>query len=118
MIPRYENETLLRLAAGVFRWSPSPVRANRARPSLLETDFPTSHTFRWKTQILEEGPDVIPVEIKSRQTIATDYLNGLKKWRELSGVPERPAMLVYGGSAAHTANNVAIVPWQQLPGRV
>jgi hypothetical protein len=68
--------------------------------------------------LLEDGPDVMPVEIKSGQTIAPDFLNGLKKWRELSGSPERPAMLVYGGSAAHTAHNVAIVPWQQLPGRV
>jgi predicted AAA+ superfamily ATPase len=68
--------------------------------------------------LLEDGLDIMPVEIKSGQTIAPDFLSGLKKWCELSGVSERPAMLVYGGAAAHTTNNVAIVPWRQLPDRV
>lgn len=68
--------------------------------------------------LLEDGPDVMPVEIKSGQTIAPDFLKGLKKWRELSGAPERPAMLVYGGTTAHTADYVAIVPWRDLPDRV
>lgn len=68
--------------------------------------------------LLEDGLDVTPVEIKSGQTIAPDFLNGLKKWRELSGFPGRPAMLVYGGKDTQTAHNVAIVPWRLLPEKV
>lgn len=67
--------------------------------------------------LLEDGLDIIPVEIKSGQTIAPDFLKGLNTWRELSGKPDRPALLVYGGESTHTANNVDIVPWRQLPDR-
>lgn len=55
-----------------------------------------------------------PVEIKSGQTIATDFLTALRKWCELSGTPERPALLVYGGDKELANGNVSIVPWRKL----
>jgi len=64
--------------------------------------------------LLEEGLDMIPVEIKSGQTIVPDYLAGLKKWCDLSGAPERSAMLVYGGATESRARNISIVPWGHL----
>ena len=64
--------------------------------------------------LLDDGMSQKPVEIKSGQTIAADFLSALKKWCELSGAPERPAMLVYGGEQEFVNANVTIVPWRRL----
>lgn len=64
--------------------------------------------------LLDDGLSLKPVEIKSGQTIAADFLTALKKWCELSGALERPAMLVYGGDQEFVNANVTIVPWRKL----
>ena len=64
--------------------------------------------------LLDDGISLKPVEIKSGQTIAPDFLTSLRKWCELSGNPDRPAMLVYGGDKELTNGNVSIIPWRKL----
>lgn len=64
--------------------------------------------------LLDDGASLKPIEIKSGQTIASDSLTPLKKWCELSGIPGRPAWLVYGGTRELTNGNVSIVPWRKL----
>ena len=65
--------------------------------------------------LLDDGISQTPVEIKSAQTIAADFFASLKKWCELSGVPDRPASLVYAGNKAFMNGNISIVPWRDLP---
>lgn len=64
--------------------------------------------------LLDDGISLKPVEIKSGQTIAPDFLTSLRKWCELSGNPDRPAILVYGGDKELTNGNVSIIPWRKL----
>jgi len=64
--------------------------------------------------LLDDGSNLKPVEIKSGQTVATDFLTSLRKWCELSGFPDRSALLVYGGTTALTNGNISIVPWREL----
>lgn len=64
--------------------------------------------------LVDDGTSLTPVEIKSGQTIAPDFLASLKKWRKLSGTPDRPAALVYGGDKELANSNVSIVPWRNL----
>ena len=64
--------------------------------------------------LLDEGISFKPVEIKSGQTVAADFLTALKKWCVLSGTPDRPAVLVYGGEQELANHNVSIVPWRKL----
>lgn len=64
--------------------------------------------------LLDDGISLKPVEIKSGQTIVPDFLVSLKRWCELSGTPDRPAALVYGGDRELTNGNVAIIPWRKL----
>lgn len=66
--------------------------------------------------LLDDGLSLKPVEIKSGQTIAPDFLTSLKKWCILSGTPDRPAVLVYGGDKEFSHDNVSIIPWTNLPG--
>ncbi|HHT9111431.1 MAG TPA: ATP-binding protein [Candidatus Brocadiaceae bacterium] len=64
--------------------------------------------------LLEEGEELRPVEIKSGQTIASDFMNSLTKWAALSGTNDRPAWLVYGGDRELASGTVTIVPWKKL----
>lgn len=64
--------------------------------------------------LLDNGINLKPVEIKSGQTLTADSLISLKKWCELSGLPDRPALLVYGGNMALENKNVTIMPWREL----
>lgn len=80
-----------------------------------------SNLFFWRDSrgleidlLLEEGDELKPVEIKSGQTIVPDFLDGLKRWSELSGTVERPAWLVYGGDKELVSGNVKILPWNKF----
>jgi uncharacterized protein len=66
--------------------------------------------------LLDDGISLKPVEIKSGQTIAPDFMTSLKKWCELSGTADRPAVLVYGGDQEFSNNNISIIPWRCLAG--
>jgi predicted AAA+ superfamily ATPase len=64
--------------------------------------------------LLDDGISLTPVEIKSGQTIVADSHIALKKWCELSGTTDRPALLVYGGDKELTNGNIAFIPWRKL----
>ncbi len=64
--------------------------------------------------VLDDGSSLKPVEIKSGQTVVPDFMISIRKWCEISGAPNRPAWLVYGGAKGHANGNIAIVPWSEL----
>jgi hypothetical protein len=64
--------------------------------------------------LLERGGTLWPVEIKSGQTLAADFFNGLRTWSALAGRPEKPACLIYGGDRALNQGNIQVVPWRDL----
>ena len=65
--------------------------------------------------LLEKGDALWPVEIKSGQTVASDFFASLKKWSNLSGRQDKPAWLVYGGDREMQNGTVTIIPWRSLP---
>ena len=62
--------------------------------------------------IVEMGSDLIAVEIKSGQTCSSDFLNGLKYWRNLPGNEDAPAALVYGGDESYMREGMAVMSWR------
>jgi len=64
--------------------------------------------------ILDDGSSLKPVEIKSGQTVVPDFMTSIRKWCDISGSPNRPAWLVYGGTKGHANGNITIVPWSEL----
>jgi len=64
--------------------------------------------------LLDDGVNLKPVEIKSGQTIAPDFLASLKMWCELSGTTEHYAVLIYGGDKELSNHNISIIPWRNL----
>lgn len=66
--------------------------------------------------LIEQADKLLPVEIKSGQTVADDFLGSLKKFRSLAGRSAGRGFLVYGGDQAQTRENINIVPWKQAHG--
>jgi predicted AAA+ superfamily ATPase len=64
--------------------------------------------------LLEQGDVLTPVEIKSGETIASDYLDNLKKWAALSGNSEQQSWLIYAGEQRIAAGMTQIVPLRFL----
>ncbi|WP_461395549.1 ATP-binding protein, partial [Deferrisoma sp.] len=57
------------------------------------------------------GSHRIPVEIKSGQTVTPEFFSNLRYWRTLSGDPDGPAALFYGGDQAFRRSGVVVLPW-------
>jgi predicted AAA+ superfamily ATPase len=61
--------------------------------------------------LIDCGATQVPVEVKSGQTIASDFFAGIEYWRTLARQPDDPAGLVYGGDASYTRRRVSVVSW-------
>jgi len=65
--------------------------------------------------LLGEGPDeLIPIKIKSGETVGRDFFQGLDFWRELVRDPDAPAALVYGGDRSFRRRGVTVYGWPAL----
>ena len=65
--------------------------------------------------LLENTTQLIPVEIKSGQTVNSDFFTGLEDWLTLAK-PSRPRVwLVYGGGENHQRKNTQVISWRNLP---
>ncbi len=61
--------------------------------------------------LVDLGSRLIPIEIKSAQTVASDFFAGLAYWRELTTSPAGPAALVYGGDRLFRQQGTVVYPW-------
>jgi len=65
--------------------------------------------------IIEQGPQLIPVEIKSGATVARDFFVGLEKWMALSGNLGTDPLLIYGGENSYQHKRIRVFGWKDLP---
>lgn len=63
--------------------------------------------------IAELGNALLPIEIKSGQTITEDYFRGLVYWQQLNGEEPLP-WLVYAGDLMQTRKHAEIVGWLHI----
>ncbi|MFM7458265.1 MAG: ATP-binding protein [bacterium] len=88
-----------------------------------------SNLYFWRDQtgnevdlLLDYGDHIEPVEIKSSQTINTDFFKGLKRWLELAKqehnskdkIKKETSMLIYAGEETYTRSGVKILSWRDL----
>lgn len=64
--------------------------------------------------MIETGSHLIPVEIKSGQTVAADFFTGLDYWRGLAKTPDGHAALVYAGDASYRRKDITVYSWACL----
>jgi len=63
--------------------------------------------------LLDQGDALIPIEIKSGQTITTDYFKSLDYWKTLSGTPG-PGWLIYAGNSNQSRSHYEIIGYQGI----
>lgn len=64
--------------------------------------------------LLDKGASQIPIEVKSGETVVSDFLKGLDYWRNLVKDPTAPAALVYGGDRSVVMKGTPIHSWRGL----
>jgi uncharacterized protein len=62
--------------------------------------------------VIERGEGLVPVEAKSGETFASDFLDGIHYWRKLADEKYPPAALVYGGDASYSREGVVVLSWK------
>jgi predicted AAA+ superfamily ATPase len=67
--------------------------------------------------IAQAGTKLMPIEIKSGQTLNRDFFTGLERWRELAGEMAVSASLIYGGTESRTHRGINVLGWKEA-GRV
>jgi len=63
--------------------------------------------------IMHTSQGLLPIEIKSGQTIASDWFKSLKKWHALSNSTAQP-QLIYGGEQSYVRNGVECRSWRTM----
>ena len=81
---------------------------------------PTLHFLRDKEghkidAIIQTGPDTFhAVEIKSGETIASDFFTGLDYWRTRLSRQTLTPWLIHGGTARQEREKATVLPWNDL----
>jgi predicted AAA+ superfamily ATPase len=77
-----------------------------------------SNLFFWKDRsgrevdvLIDTGKKLIAVEMKSAQTLASDFFRGLDSWVRISGDASAKPWLVYGGTERQSRAQVEVLPW-------
>lgn len=113
--------------------SPDDLRTHSARGAVFET-FVVSELLKayanrgtdpdlwyWRDSgghemdiLVDLGDNQVPIEVKSGETVAGDFLDSLRYWRRLVGNEASPAVLVFGGDTSFMRDGVAVRSWRAL----
>lgn len=64
--------------------------------------------------LMDQGGQLTPIEIKSGQTFARDWLKGLQKWLLLAGKEAQSPTVVYAGEENWNEDGIQILPWRAV----
>ena len=64
--------------------------------------------------IADVGTKLMPIEIKSGQTLNRDFFTGLERWMDLAGSQAVSPALVYGGIDKHIRKGINIFGWNAV----
>ena len=65
--------------------------------------------------VCDFGKTVDLIEVKSGQTVASDFFKGIRYFKKLSA-DIRHSNVVYGSDESYTRENTRVISWRDLPG--
>ncbi len=81
----------------------------------------TSNLYFWRARsglevdaLIERGNTLVPVEVKSGQTVVPDFLKRLEQWLELAGDVSGRPWLIYGGDRRQSRSRIEVLPWRDI----
>jgi hypothetical protein len=99
----FENWVILEILKGRF---------NRGQRNNLS--FWRNNTGHEIDLLIDSGGQLMPVEIKSGQTFASDWLQGLRKWLLLAAKEAHQPKIIYGGEESWKEGEIQILPWRKI----
>ena len=63
--------------------------------------------------IIDTGKKLIPIEIKSGETISSSSFDGLRYFISLDSPASQTGVLIHGGEARYQRENFMVRPWYQ-----
>jgi predicted AAA+ superfamily ATPase len=81
------------------------------RPSIY---FWRDHVGNEVDCLIEYGTQVIPIEIKSGQTVQNDFYKGLEYYQNLAGASAPTAYIVYGGNEIQKRSKGTVLSWHSI----
>ena len=82
--------------------------AQRRDPPLYGWRDATGHEI---DVLIDTGERLLPVEVKSGQTVAADAVNTLAWWTAIPSNPNRGGVLVHGGTESFDFKGFRVLPW-------
>lgn len=76
--------------------------------------FWRSHVGHEVDVVAEQGNRLMPVEIKSGATIASDWFEEIRFWLDLAGRTAEKPHIIYGGDRRQSRSGIEVLPWQQI----
>jgi len=61
--------------------------------------------------LIEHGATQTPLEIKSGQTVASDFFRGLNYWNKLADDTAKGSALIYGGDQSYNRSGTTVYSW-------
>ncbi len=110
-----EQLTIHPLRGALFEtWVVSELIKNRFNAGLL------SNLYFWRDSqghevdiLMDNGNQLIPIEVKAGQTITPDYFLGLQYWQALSKQTQE-AWLIYAGTQNQKRDHAHIISWDNI----
>jgi predicted AAA+ superfamily ATPase len=87
-------------------------RYNKSLPSNLF--FWRDNTGNEVDILADQGLALVPIEVKSGQTISADYFTGLGKWLSWAGTEAGKPYLIYGGDENYKRREAEVVSWREV----
>lgn len=63
--------------------------------------------------IIDQAGKLIPIEIKSGETISSSFFDALVAWNEMSETAPEDNYIIYGGTTRQNRSKGTILPWKQ-----
>lgn len=64
--------------------------------------------------IIDRGDTLVPVEIKSGETIVPSFFHSLAEWNKIAKVLPEDLIIIYGGKKNQTRSMGKVISWQQV----
>ena len=81
----------------------------------------TSNLYFWRDRgglemdcVMDRGTTLVPIEIKSGQTLARDFFAGFGRFAAIAGEVAVPGWLVYGGERTERRTAATALPWTEI----
>jgi predicted AAA+ superfamily ATPase len=62
--------------------------------------------------LIDLGVRLVPLEIKSGETIIPDFFTSIQNWSSLTATPSEDGYIIYAGNTSQSRNKGTVVPWK------